>query len=211
MFSYCYSANSWITVTELNCISTWSTYDGVLHVCSWSTWQGEKQCIPPHSLNNLFICSNAASQHYGIIDIILTAPCNNCSQIGVVNSIQLSFLNMINGEIMWNLSNRPEEGQIELVHATHSKFPAPKLNHPELHYISNVSTINHPTKAGTQKHSLHQSGLWCSLSLILLLPTSPSQQVELCASPVPFHLHSSLCHVVAQSSPLIRCWGACSS
>lgn len=106
------------------------------------------------SLNNLFICPNAASQRCGTINITLTTACDNCSRISGVNSIQPSFPNMVNGEIMWNLSNSPEEGQIELVHATHSKFIASKLNPPELHYISNVSAINHPTKAGTQKHSI---------------------------------------------------------
>lgn len=150
-----------------------------------------------HSLNNLFFFfSKPASQLYGIINIILPTARSNCSRIGVVNSIQLSFRNMINEEIMWNLSNSPEEGQIELVHATHSKFLASKLNHPELHYISNVSTINHATKAGTQKHSLHQSGLRSSHSSSSR-PQWPSQQVELCASLIPFHLHSSLCHIVA--------------
>lgn len=61
---------------------------------------------------------------------------------------------------------QPGEGQAELAYAKHSNFQVSELNQPELQYISNLSTINHRTKAGTQTHSAHRSRLlYSSLNL----------------------------------------------
>lgn len=98
---------------------------------------------------------------------------------------------MINGETMW----QSDEGQTELAYAKQSKFLASKLNHPKLHYISNLSTINHPAKAGTQMHSLHQSRLYLPLFFSSSSPGSLSQPLKLFA-PV-YQLHSiSIAHPV---------------
>lgn len=81
-----------------------------------------------------------------------------------------------------------EGGRRELASAKQSKFLASKLNHPERHYISNPSAINHPHKAGTQIHT-------CFISLSCISPPSPR---SLFASSIPVRrVHSiSIFHFV---------------